>query len=117
MKDELSLDLAGSLGLVRNQTTDEMRVCGVQHAHQLVERLPVHHSHGLEGLLPFLGSGGDAVSEEFGHVRHGRLSEEIQTVVVKRISILCEPIFNIVANNTCGGRLDREFCSFIIALT
>ena len=100
MKDKLSLDLSRGLGLVRHQTTDEMRIGGVQHAHELVERLPVHHSHGLEGLLPFLGSGGDAVSEQFSHVGHSRLSEQIQTVIVKGISVLGEPVLDIVANNT-----------------
>ena len=102
MKNKFSLDLSWSLGLVRHQTTDEMRISGVQHAHQLVQRLSVHHSHSLEGLLPFFGPSGDAVSEQFGHVRHGRLSEQIQTVIVERISVLGEPVLNVVSHDTCN---------------
>ena len=100
MKDKFSLDLSGGLGLVRHQTTDEMRVCCVQHSHERVQGLPVHHSHGLESLLPFLGSSGDTISEQLGHEGHSRFSEQIQTIVVERIGVLGQPITNIVSDNT-----------------
>lgn len=101
VKDEIGLYKSGSFGIVGHKTTDEMRVGRVQHAHELVQGPPVHHSHGLESLLPFLGTGRDTVSEQFSHVRHGGLSEEIQNVVIKRISVLGEPVSHIISNNTC----------------
>lgn len=104
MKDKLGLDKPGGLAVVGHQTSDEMRVSRVQHAHQRVQGPPVHHSHGLEGLLPLLGSSGHAVGEQLGHEGHSGLPEKIQTVVVQGICVLGQPILYVVANNTCGWR-------------
>jgi len=103
MQDEFGLDLSWGLGVVGDQASDEMRVCGVQHRHERVKRLPVYHSHGLEGLLSVLGSSGHAILEETGHEGHSGLSEEIETVLVEGIRVLGEPISNVVSDNTWQG--------------
>ena len=114
MKDKRSLNLSGGLGLVRNQTTDEMRIGRVQHAHELVKRPPVHDCHGLQSLLlPVLGSSGDTVSEEISHEWQSGLPEEIENIVVERISVLGEPVLNVVSDSTW----DAQNCINIFGIT
>ena len=46
---ETGLDETRGLLLVGDDATDEVRVSAVQHGHQLVEGLAVHHGDGHEG--------------------------------------------------------------------
>ena len=100
MKDKFGLNFAGSFGVVRHQTTDEMRVCAVQHGHQRVQGFLVHHSGCLESLLTIFRTRRDAILVEGSHVRHSRFSEEVEYVVIEGISILGKPVLNVVSDNT-----------------
>ena len=106
VEDELDDNLARFLFFVGNDTTDKVRICGVELIHERVELFAMSLRNGTESallddtdtVLDRVGIFGltGIVNKQVGEAFLGRAGEESRDVFVERILVLVQPVGGVV---------------------